>query len=366
LERAGNQKEGSTSRTLEKPTKQELINTLNQMKNDAMPGDEVTFCFTGHGNGGKPRKPGDGGFESPGEANDDYDEWIWLNDRSTDPPDGKANINTDEILKDDELADMLEGFRESVTIVVVMESCFGGGFTGGQDDIQESDHVAVIGVPAGTIIDPPCILGGFYETLTEAVADGGGEREADNDGDGNVTAQELKNWLTSEGWTLGPPNDQNPGKIKKGKSTIIGLDEVCPELPSITPNTFTPSPGSEVTLNGRNFAGSSTVDIKLVMPDLTELYMGYAQTDPNGSFIITVTMPQVPHDPTYMLLAEDVEGNLDWDILSVSVGSVGGIVVPVDKFGLLAPYVGLASTTIIATVATALYVKRVKHRKEKQ
>jgi hypothetical protein len=46
--------------------------------------------------------------------------------------------------------------------------------------------------------------------------------------------------------------------------------------------------------------------------------------------------------------------------------SVGGIVVPVDKFGLLGPYIGLASTILVATAATAIYVKRVKHRKEKQ
>jgi len=45
---------------------------------------------------------------------------------------------------------------------------------------------------------------------------------------------------------------------------------------------------------------------------------------------------------------------------------VGGIIVSVDKFVLLTPYIGLTSTTIIATVATAVYVKRVKHRKEKQ
>jgi hypothetical protein len=50
---------------------------------------------------------------------------------------------------------------------------------------------------------------------------------------------------------------------------------------------------------------------------------------------------------------------------------VGGVsfpinVVPIDKFGLLAPYFGLASTIVVATVATAIYVKRVKRRKEKQ
>jgi hypothetical protein len=42
---------------------------------------------------------------------------------------------------------------------------------------------------------------------------------------------------------------------------------------------------------------------------------------------------------------------------------VGGVVFPVDKFGLLAPYIGLASTVLVATVAATLYVKR---RKESQ
>jgi len=47
------------------------------------------------------------------------------------------------------------------------------------------------------------------------------------------------------------------------------------------------------------------------------------------------------------------------------IGGVGGVVIPVDKFGLLAPYIGLASTIIVATVATSIYVKHVKRRKEK-
>lgn len=53
--------------------------------------------------------------------------------------------------------------------------------------------------------------------------------------------------------------------------------------------------------------------------------------------------------------------------LNATEKSVGGIWVPVDKFGLLAPYIGLASTIIVATAATAataIYVKHVKHRKE--
>lgn len=56
-------------------------------------------------------------------------------------------------------------------------------------------------------------------------------------------------------------------------------------------------------------------------------------------------------------------------VLNVNVcpgEGVGGIVIPVDKFGLLAPYIGLSSTILVVAVATAIYVKRVKHRKEKQ
>lgn len=43
---------------------------------------------------------------------------------------------------------------------------------------------------------------------------------------------------------------------------------------------------------------------------------------------------------------------------------VGGFCIPVDKLNLLAPYIGLASTILAATAATAIYVKRVKYRKE--
>jgi hypothetical protein len=46
--------------------------------------------------------------------------------------------------------------------------------------------------------------------------------------------------------------------------------------------------------------------------------------------------------------------------------AVGGISFSVNKFGLLAPYAGLYSTFLGATVASAVYVKRVKRRKEKQ
>ncbi|MEM2971357.1 MAG: caspase family protein [Candidatus Bathyarchaeia archaeon] len=364
LEKSGNQGDGSTSQTLEKPSKQQLRDVLDALKGIAQPGDEVTLYFGGHGNGGN------GGLNSPDEANDPMDEWIWLNDdgNETQGDEAEGNCKSDdlnEVLTDDELAQMLAGFRFSVTIVVIIDSCYGGGFTGGANDIQENDHVAVIGTSATSPLDPPGIFGGLKSTLTEDIADGGGEREADANEDGIVTAEELKDWLRKRSWDLGPPNDQNPGKIKKGKSKIIGFEGASVQLPSITPNTFTPSPDSNVFLEGKNFASYSLVHIRLVNPDLTQLIIGVALTDEYGCFSLTVNIPSVPKGE-YMLFAEDSEANDDWQILSIGYFGVGGISVSIDKLALLNPYFASTSTILVAMVAIAICVKRIRHRKEKQ
>jgi plastocyanin len=57
-----------------------------------------------------------------------------------------------------------------------------------------------------------------------------------------------------------------------------------------------------------------------------------------------------------------------WITGNITVTSipVGGLLVPVDKFGLLAPYMGLASILIVAAIVTVIYVKHVNRRKEKQ
>lgn len=50
--------------------------------------------------------------------------------------------------------------------------------------------------------------------------------------------------------------------------------------------------------------------------------------------------------------------------VTVAAPPVGGIYIPVNKLELLAPWIALASVIAIAAVATAVYVKRVKRRKE--
>jgi len=82
---------------------------------------------------------------------------------------------------------------------------------------------------------------------------------------------------------------------------------------------------------------------------------------------ITVSVPE-GHSfrETHDAIVESHEEDAQASVESVVKEPVGGVAVSVDKFGLLAPYLGLASTIIVATVVAAIYVKRVKRRKEKQ
>ena len=47
-------------------------------------------------------------------------------------------------------------------------------------------------------------------------------------------------------------------------------------------------------------------------------------------------------------------------------GSVGGFGLPIDKLALLTPFIGLASVIVAVATVTAVYVRHVKHREEKQ
>ena len=113
-----------------------------------------------------------------------------------------------------------------------------------------------------------------------------------------------------------------------------------------------------------------------------------------GAGYVTDTMNAFPVNDIHFTLKVDWDGDGDWEInevvdlsitsfpwyyertnpnnpaekitLKLWYRSVGGVVTAVDKFGLLAPHVGLTSVILVATVATAIYVKRVKRRKEKQ
>jgi hypothetical protein len=267
LETNKNQAPGSTSRTFIKPTKEQVKGYLDQLKKNAQPGEEVTFYFGGHGNSYVIR------FAKG------------------------VRVTADELAK------WLTGFEESVTIVVILDTCHGGGFI---DNIGESHHVAVIGTKAEAPIDAYFFLFKFItKTLTEAIEVQAGKRKADKNKDGIVTAAELKKCLEEKKWELGQPGSKD--KPKNGKSKC--LDCV---LPSIVVNPPIVSPGTVVDILGENFAPQSWVTLSLYDTNLTPIELGEVQANYYGSFSVSLHIPSVPS----MIVAIDDTGNLDWHIFS--------------------------------------------------
>lgn len=265
LEQRKNQKSGSDSKIFWTPTKQQIQDFLDGEKRSKQPGEELTFFFAGHGNVDTIR------------------------------------LNATESMSAQELAAALRGFRQSVTVVVILDSCYGGSFA---DDIGETDHVTVIGPSTICHFDADGIFDGVYETLTEAVANGGGGREADQNNDGIVTAEELKRRLEGK-WTLGQPQ---PGdKVKKGKSKCLDC-----ELPSIVVQPSSASRGTTVRITGERFTPGATVNLNVLGTDLRRLRRSSARADSRGSFTARLQIASVPS----MIIANDEQGNEDWHVMS--------------------------------------------------
>ena len=67
-----------------------------------------------------------------------------------------------------------------------------------------------------------------------------------------------------------------------------------------------------------------------------------------------------------MVDAIDEAHNVGVSMFTVTSPEVGGFQIAIDKLALLAPYVAITSTILVAAVATAIYAKRRERRKKKQ
>jgi hypothetical protein len=307
LEKAGNQANGSTSLTLEKPTKTKLRTELTNVISGAHSGDEITLYFDGHGGGGTEYGAADA--SESGEP-DHADEHLRLN----------GGGGTEGTLYDDDLPGMLTGIPTGVTLLVIFESCFGGGFTGGASDLAENDNVKVIGAKGCTPIDPPWLLGWLVDTITEDIADGA------NVG-GTVTGGQLKTYLQGEGWQLGPPDGTEAVKGRKSKAAVCPDPECATgtNLPMLTidPDAGLPAPqGFTTQVSGEDFGPLASVSIELIRPNGTQLALSSASADDQGSFSSGVTITE--HRGDYLVHASDDQGFDDWSEITVT-SPVGGI-----------------------------------------
>lgn len=185
---------------------------VNAAKAAAEPGDEFIFYFSGHGGNGTFQDGVQDQHETAADPNDDpddFDNHILL---------GDTTAGTRSRMSDDELAKLLSGFKQSVTIVVILDSCNSHTFGDGSadlgsvtqkdpagNDVPATSHLGLIA--ASTAANPTCSAG-----LTDRIADGlkaqGDHLKADKNGDGVVTAKEAADYARAYLPELKPKCDE--------------------------------------------------------------------------------------------------------------------------------------------------------------
>ena len=202
-----------------------ITDCINAAKGVSVAGDEFIFYFVGHG--------GDTRFADATENGErgGHDNHILIGDTTT---------GTRDRMTDDQLAQSLNGFKKSVTIVVILNSCHSHTFFDGANDlgsVTQKDE-ANNNVPAGPRLaliagssptTPTCTVG-FTDRLVDGLKKEGDTFKADtNPPDGVITAKEAGDFAggyTQVGEAL-CDGEQCPAE-EVGESTYSG--PVPPEI----------------------------------------------------------------------------------------------------------------------------------------
>lgn len=176
----------------ENVTAKNVTDALTQLKSKSKSGDEVVIYFGVHGGDNLPSaKDGTRGYKKDNESNG-YDNHIYLYDWVS--------------VTDDQLSDLISGFDDCVTITVIIDSCYSGTFTDGDDDLQnatdgwgdiyDKDHLYLM---LSSEDKAPTRKKGV--TYTDRIIDGlkteGSSTKADKNKDGNTTSKEMKDYVNS-------------------------------------------------------------------------------------------------------------------------------------------------------------------------
>jgi len=167
--------------------RQDIVDCIDAAKANSIAGDEFIFYFSGHG--------GDGHFPDAGEAGEGggNDNHILIADTTP---------GTRDRITDDDLSNMLDGFKKGVTIVVILDSCLAHGFKDGVDDLASVTQVNGAAAPAGPRIAliaasspaEPTIGSSFTTKLSEGLGVMAGNFKADANKDGVVSAMEAEDY----------------------------------------------------------------------------------------------------------------------------------------------------------------------------
>jgi hypothetical protein len=223
---------------------------IDAAKVASMPGDEFMFFFSGHG--------GDSFFPDAAEAGEGggSDNHIRI---------GNTAAGSADRITDDQLAILLSGFRRSVTMSVILDSCYSHTFFDGANDlgsvtqidggpVAAGAHLAL--VAASSTATPTCGAG-----FTTRFANGISTFRADTNGDGVITTQEAAAFVGAFIATGTPkceddrpctiPPEQQPTHV--GPNNCVPQEEVCPTVAEV------PEPASAfLVFLGMTILGLST------------------------------------------------------------------------------------------------------------
>lgn len=175
---------------------------VNDFKSKVKPGDQFLFYYQGHGGvGTRPESMGEthrtGGFYNttyPYYHPYAADEALLFGTRAT------GGDHPIAIVKDDNLTQLFSaGEWTNVTKTFILDSCFSGGFVGGNDiDNQgDLDRLSNITVIYSSAEDEYTLGSDYNETvLTDYILkEGLSDKLADRNHDGIITVEELRSWV---------------------------------------------------------------------------------------------------------------------------------------------------------------------------
>jgi len=301
---------------------------------------------------------------------------------------------------DDRARSDFGGYPADAYKLAVLDSCYSGGFWNGADtgpapqgDLEKVPQTVLLASVPENKKSPAS--SDFTNALIEGATknSGTGFAPADADMDYTITVQEWFGWAQSRvppGLIFGhrkgsDPNvpleedlnqttqtENDPQEFYYSSSNldwIVFLDNPI-KVYKYGPTYARPGDTITYTITVSNPSKVNTMRkvsvVDSLLGDVSGSFSASLAPLASETSTFTYTVPLVPLTNIVTVTYKD-DFNLNHDASATwTIGTVGGIVVPVDKFGLLASYIGLASTILVGAVATAVYVKRVRRRKEKQ
>lgn len=224
----GSWQAGNTTK-LKNGSRTAIETCIGNAKTASIPGNEFVFFFSGHG--------GDSFFPDAAEAGEGggSDNHIRI---------GNTAGGAADRITDDQLAGLLSGFKKSVTISVILDSCYSHTFFDGANDLGSVTQVNGVPTPAGDHLalaaassaTTPTCAGGF----TTRFANGISTFNADTDRDGVITTQEATDFVTGffatgtpkcEGVSCPSPPVQQPDYV--GPIDCDPRSDVCPTVAAV-------------------------------------------------------------------------------------------------------------------------------------